>query len=272
MTEENAALTEPLAAAPADSAPSAEPTAPSQADAWQALKPKMELKGVVKRVELFGAFVDVGVGKDAFVHISQISEEPPKNVNDVLQEGQAVTVWVRHVDAEHGRIDATMIKPLGLDWDEIRVGQVLSGKIVRIENYGVFVDVGAERPGMVHVKELAHGFVGSPADVYQLGEELTAKVIKVSSRKKQLDLSVKALEAPTAAAADEDSDDENVPNAIELALRRALLNSADANFPELERALAGRAAHKASSRKGKRRGKPNARSQAEETLSSSSEG
>ncbi|MFQ3535237.1 MAG: S1 RNA-binding domain-containing protein [Aggregatilineales bacterium] len=275
MIEEHAAPTDPLAADAADSALSPEPPTRTEATTpsltLEALKPKMELKGVVKRVELFGAFVDVGADRDAFVHISQISEEPPKNVNDVLHEGQAITLWVRQVDTERGRIDATMIKPLGLDWNEIRVGQVLTGKIVRIENYGVFIDVGAERPGMVHVKELAHNFVGSPADVYQVGEELTAKVIKVSSRKKQLDLSVKALEpAPTSAASDED-DDENVPNAIELALRRALLNSADADFPELERVLAGRGAHKTGGRKGKRRSKPNTRAQQKEALSSSTE-
>ncbi|MCS6870655.1 MAG: S1 RNA-binding domain-containing protein, partial [Anaerolineae bacterium] len=156
-----------------------------------------------------------------------------------------------------------------LEWHEIRVGQVLTGKIVRIENYGVFIDVGAERPGMVHVRELGHNFMGSPADVYQIGEELTAKVIKVDKRKKQLDLSVKALEPEPVAAADDDDDDENVPSAIELALRRALLNSADANFPELERALSGRGAHRVGNRRGKRRSKPNTRQSREETVSES---
>lgn len=263
MSEENAAVS---AGAP-DSA-SAEPMS-----ALQTLKPHTELRGVVKRVELAGAFIDVGLGKDAFVHISQLSESPVKNVDDVLREGQQVTVWVRQVDAERGLIDVTMIKPIALPWDEIQVGQVLTGKIVRIESYGVFIDVGAERPGMVHVKELSYGFTGSPESVYKIGDELTAKVIKVSSRKKQIDLSVKALETPpaTKAADDEDEDDENVPNAIELALRRALLNAADADFPELERVLEGRGANKTISRKAKRRNKRSARPQQEEALSSGSE-
>jgi len=97
-------------------------------------------------------------------------------------------------------------------------------------------------------------------------------VIKVSSRKKQIDLSVKALETPPAARdADSEDDDENVPNAIELALRRALLNAADADFPELERVLEGRGANKANNRRGKRRNKRNARPQQEEALTSNSE-
>lgn len=289
MIKENAAPTESTAADLTDSAPQTpevvsppEAALKSQAPevtevtqeaapaelpslSLQALKPKMELNGIVKRVELFGAFVDIGVGKDALVHISQISEEPVKNVNDVLKAGQPVTVWVRQVDTERERIDLTMIKPLGVQWNEIHVGQVVTGKIVRVEKFGVFLEIGAERPGMVHVSELSLGYVGSPEDVYKVDEELTAKVIKVNSRKKQIDLSVKALEAPSAAASDDD-DDENVPNAIELALRRALLNSEDADFPELERALESRGTNKASNRRGKKREKRTGNRQQQEEL------
>src|SRR5450432_3040555 len=136
----------------------------------QDLKPRMEMKGKVKKIELYGAFVDLGVGTDGLLHISQLGTEHVKNVNDVVKEGDEVTVWVRNVDVAQGRIDLTMVKPSdqpqprsapaggngngsgnsgGNSGPNIQVGQVLNGKVVRVERFGAFIDVGAERPGMV---------------------------------------------------------------------------------------------------------------------------
>ena len=70
--------------------------------------------------------MDVGVGRDGLVHISAMSAQPINRVEDVVKEGDTVNVWVRRVDPQAGRIDLTMIEPLGLDWDEIKSGQVLS--------------------------------------------------------------------------------------------------------------------------------------------------
>jgi small subunit ribosomal protein S1 len=226
------------------------------------LKPKQQLQGRVKRIELFGAFIDLGMEHDGLVHISQIREEPVKNVNEVLAVGQEVTVWVRKVDVEHGRIDLTMICPPGMMWNEIQAGQVLTGTVVRVEKFGAFVDIGAERPGMVHVSELSSGYVGSPQEVVKVGDEVQVKVLKVNSRKRQIDLSMKALESPVvapqspAASADNDEDDEKVPTAMELALRRALLMSGKTeDFPALQSVIEGADANRNAVRKGGKHGK-----------------
>lgn len=216
------------------------------------LKPKMALTGTVKRIELFGAFVDVGVGRDGLVHISQISDQQVKNVNDVLTAGQEVKVWVRRVDTEQGRIDLTMIEPPGLAWNEIQTGQVLTGTVVRVERFGAFIELGAERPGMVHVSELSSGYVGAPEDVVKVGDEVQVKVIKVNSRKKQIDLSIKALEMPAVEAAQQPEEDEGkTPTAMELALRRALQATDDA-FPALEKVMASADADRSSRKQNKR--------------------
>jgi small subunit ribosomal protein S1 len=186
----------------------------------ETLRPKMKLAGKVKKIELFGAFIDVGVGTDGLVHISQLSQEPVNNIHNVIKVDDEVVVWVRKVDAAQGRLDLTMIEMPGLLWNEIRVGQSYSGTIVRLANFGAFIDIGAERPGMIHVSELAGGFVNAPEEVVKVGDVVEAKVIKINPKKKQVDLSMKAMEIPLERIAVDD--DEKPLSAFEMALRRAV--------------------------------------------------
>src|SRR5690349_929053 len=73
------------------------------------LKPKMKVQGKVKRVELQGAIIDVGLEHDGLLHISQLSTETVKNVTDVVKEGDDVTAYILAVDAKKGRLDLTLI-------------------------------------------------------------------------------------------------------------------------------------------------------------------
>jgi ribosomal protein S1 len=156
------------------------------------LEPKTKLNGKILKTTLAGALVDVGQSIPGVIHISQLSNEPVNKVEDVIKEGQTVDVWVRRVKKD--RIELTMIEPLALEWKEIEPEMVVKGKVVRLEAYGAFVDIGAERPGMVHVSELAHGYVKTPAEIVKEGDEVEAKVLDVNRKKKQIKLSMKALE------------------------------------------------------------------------------
>lgn len=157
-----------------------------------ALEPKTKLSGKILKTTLAGALVDVGQNIPGVIHISQLSNDAVNKVEDVIKEGQAVDVWVRRVKKD--RIELTMIQPLALEWKEIEPDMVVKGKIVRLEAYGAFVDIGAERPGMVHVSELTHGYVKTPSEVVKEGDEVEAKVLDVNRKKKQIRLSIKALE------------------------------------------------------------------------------
>jgi len=156
------------------------------------LELKTKLSGKVLKTTLAGALVDVGQNIPGVIHISQLSKDPVNKVEDVVQEGQTIDVWVRRVKKD--RIELTMIEPLALDWKEIEPDMIVKGKVVRLEPYGAFVDIGAERPGMVHVSELAHGYVKTPNEIVKEGDEVEAKVLDVNRKKKQIKLSMKALE------------------------------------------------------------------------------
>lgn len=185
------------------------------------IKPKMELKGIVKKVELIGAFVDIGLEQNALLHISRMKGRV-SNVNDSFAEGQEITVWVHAVDREQGRVSLTTIRPSAVEWNEISVGQIYTGKVVRIEKFGVFVDIGAGRPGLVHVSELTSGFVTTPADVVEKDQEVQVKVISVNAQKNQINLSMKALaNAVEQDATEEEEEEDEPPTAMALALQRA---------------------------------------------------
>jgi len=158
------------------------------------LERKMRLEGTVTRVELFGAFVDIGVGKDGLVHISKLSTERVNRVNNVVKEGDKVTVWVENVKPSKSRIDLTMIEPPAVDWGEMRAGQVYTGTVKRIEQFGAFVDIGATRDGLVHVSEITSGYIQDPKEYLSPGDEIEVKILKVDRKRRRIELSMKALE------------------------------------------------------------------------------
>jgi small subunit ribosomal protein S1 len=157
-----------------------------------ALEPKTRLSGKILKTTLAGALVDIGQNIPGVLHISQLQKDAVNKVEDVIKEGQTVDVWVRRVKKD--RVELTMIEPLGFEWKEIQPEMIVKGKVVRLEAYGAFVDFGAERPGLIHVSELTRGYVKTAGEVVKEGEEIEAKVLEVDRRKRQIRLSMKALQ------------------------------------------------------------------------------
>ncbi|MEJ2706551.1 MAG: S1 RNA-binding domain-containing protein [Anaerolineales bacterium] len=197
------------------------------------IKRKMHFTGKVVKTTLAGAVVDIGLETPGVVHISQLQSKPVNRVEDVVEPGQTVDVWVRRVFPKKKRIELTMIEPLPLEWREIKRGMVVKGKVTRLEKFGAFVDIGAERPGLVHISEMAHDYIKSPSEVVKEGDEIEVQVLNVNQRKKQIKLSMKALEEKPAKLAKQIQQEESgeplhnepVPTAMEVALREAMERS-----------------------------------------------
>lgn len=250
MSEENAEAME-------SAAPEVTPTSIND------LKPKMQLKGTVSRLELYGAFIDLGIGPNALIHISQLGKEHVNRVADVLNVGDEVSVWVDKVDPQREQIMVTMIPPLDVEWNELDKGQVHSGSVKRLESFGAFIDIGAEREGLVHISELSHNYVKHPSEVLTVGDEVQVQVLGFSKRKRRIDLSIKNLLAkPESAASEatpaevhefEEEFEEEMPTAMEFALRQAMGDSMPAR-------------KKQGGKKKRKRGKKN-RDQQEDILS-----
>lgn len=189
------------------------------------LKPKVRLEGTVKETQLYGALVDVGLEYDGMVHISQLSPERVNRVSDVVQPGDRVTVWVTKVDSEKGRIGLTMIEPPEVDWSELAAEQVHTGTVTRIESYGAFVNIGAERAGLLHVREMSSGYVRHPSELVKIGDEIEVRILKLDRRKRRIDLTMMGIRDEI--ETDEAEDPEPAQTAMEIALQRAQTQQRD---------------------------------------------
>ena len=155
------------------------------------LQRKMKVRGKVDRLELYGAFIDIGVDMPALIHISKLSKGHVNRVSDVLNVGDEVEVWIDRVEPEQGQIMVTMVEPLAVEWGDLKQGQEYTGKVTRLENFGAFVDIGVKQDGLVHISQLADRFISNPNDVVKLHQHVQVKVLEVDVARKRIQLTMK---------------------------------------------------------------------------------
>lgn len=160
------------------------------------LSPRQQMSGKVKNITAFGAFVDLGLPQDGLVHISELARRKVEKVEDVVSVGQDVDVWVKKVDRKRGRISLTMVKPVLRRLRDIAEEDELEGAVTRLESYGAFIDIDSERDGLVHISQITHDYIKHPEEALTVGQTVQVKVLKVNKKKRQVDLSIKALLPP----------------------------------------------------------------------------
>jgi len=152
-----------------------------------------QVHGNVKRIADFGAFVDIGVGRDGLIHISELSVRRVGKVTDLLAEGQEVTAWIKKLDRDRNRISLTLIDPNTKTIRDLNKDDLVQGTVTRILPYGAFVDIGIGRDALLHVREMGVGYVAKPEDVVKVGDTIEARIIELSRRRGRVDLSLKGL-------------------------------------------------------------------------------
>ena len=167
-----------------------------EAEAWETIQEGEIYEGLVKNIQDYGAFVEIN-GVDGLLHINEIAWKRIKHPSEVLKTGDKISVKVKSIDRENRKMSlsykATVKSPWALFLDSHEKGDVVTGKVVRIAEFGAFVDVdGIEC--LLHIKDLAWNRTEKVTDVLHEGQEITAKILNISRKEKKVGLGIKQLE------------------------------------------------------------------------------
>jgi small subunit ribosomal protein S1 len=158
----------------------------------QSLKENMKITGTVTSLQSFGAFIDIE-GVQALLPLSEISRERVENIHDVLTPGQEIEALVLKLDWKNERISVSMKNLLPDPWDEAESnypkGSRCSGTVVRLMNFGAFVNLEPGLDGLVHISDLkGEERINHPREVVQTGQTLEVEIVNVDGENKRISL------------------------------------------------------------------------------------
>ncbi|MCQ9299909.1 30S ribosomal protein S1 [Staphylococcus hyicus] len=152
------------------------------------------IEGKVARLTNFGAFIDLG-GVDGLVHVSELSHEHVKSPEAVVSIGDTVKVKVRSVEQDSERISLSIKDTLPSPFETIQEtyseGDIVDGKVMRLANFGAFVEIGKGLQGLVHISEISHKHIGTPNEVLEPGQEVKVKILGINPEEERISLSIK---------------------------------------------------------------------------------
>jgi len=175
-----------------------------EADPWATIddryKPGERVEGKVRNLTDFGAFVELEPGVDGLLHISDMSWT--RNIghpSEILKKGQSIDTQVLNVDRENKRISLGLKQIQPDPWESVSqrypMGSRVTGKVVRLTDFGAFVELEPGVDGLLHVSQMSSRPIASPSDLVNVGDELTLMVIRVDPNERRIGLSLKDLAA-----------------------------------------------------------------------------
>ena len=152
---------------------------------------------MIKNVTDFGAFIDLG-GADGLLHISEMSWGRVENPKKVFKAGEKIKVLIKEINGE--KIALSLKFPEQNPWanaaEKYAVGNVVTGRVARMTDFGAFVELEPGVDALLHVSQISREHVEKPADVLAIGQEVEAKIVDFNEADKKISLSMKALQAP----------------------------------------------------------------------------
>ena len=159
----------------------------------QKYSPGARVKGRITNITDFGAFMEVEPGVEGLIHISDISWEKIKHAKDKLEVGQEAEAVILNIDVEKQKVSLGIKQLEGDIWEDFfnrqKVGDMVKVRIVRIAEFGVFVEITPGIEGVVFLSELDERKIDNAAEAFSIGEERNAKIIKLNPREKKISLS-----------------------------------------------------------------------------------
>ncbi len=184
-----------------------EQKAEMQKKLFETIKEGDTVEGTVKNVTDFGAFIDLG-GCDGLLHISEMSWGRVENPKKVFKVGDTLKVLIKEISGE--KIALSLKFEDQNPWkgaaDKYAVGNVVTGRVARMTDFGAFIELEPGIDALLHVSQIAKDHIDKPSDVLKTGEEVTAKVVDFNEADKKISLSIKALTAPEPSEKEEDAD------------------------------------------------------------------
>ncbi|MCG8353571.1 MAG: S1 RNA-binding domain-containing protein [Chloroflexales bacterium] len=155
------------------------------------------VEGTITGLATFGAFADIGVGKDGLVHISELAEGRVEKPEDAVQVGESYTFKLLEADPEGNRISLSLRRAQRTQkLQQLEIGQILEGTVSGLATFGAFVDIGVGRDGLVHISELSDGRVGKVEDIVKVGDKINVRVLEVDPQSKRISLTMRLEERP----------------------------------------------------------------------------
>jgi small subunit ribosomal protein S1 len=165
--------------------------------------PGTVITGVVRNLTNYGAFIEIEEGIDGLLHVSDMSyRRKVSNPSEMVQKGQKITCQVLTVDQERKRV-ALGLKQMGDDpWEtdipaRYKPGQKTRGKVTKLTNFGVFVELEPDLEGLLHISELSEDKIESPEEVVKVGDEVDVKVLRVDAKDRKIGLSMRNVDDNT---------------------------------------------------------------------------